>query len=832
LIAEQTYRVWASFIEYKVQFADGSGSFFLNAIARLPEPFAIESGMKGSGLMNGKQAKENTSQALRGILWVLLGLHLVFIAPLVAANGEDLDLDGYPADIDCDDNNPLWHRDCTLTAYQGCTNELQYANQCLPNVANVEDKLDMLQHRKVDKDKHSWEGGIVRPGDNAPFYHSKRHVQSIQYIVNEPTTASPIRYIVTSMSDEHNNMASIQLVRTKRFADEDGGSDWVAEQQIMSGEVAGFNHPGGSQLIGNYLFLALEDFTNEGDPVTGVWKINPVTEQIHYEFLVPTTDIPNGDHHQATAAVTKLSDGTYLLAACAGEHQCDGINFYKSDMATLESDRESDPPGIPEFTFFYRWERWDHLDDIPILGHYWDDCGPQNMNFIADEDGSIYLVMFGAINEGIPKGFEINGIDVSGCTTGIGYDDHLFAYKVEMAENYSISLTLTNRVDVVPERYICAPLLLTGDPAYQLHGLNFLAGSGLWLRPEGRNTIAYLATEHYDTCGANDRYFDNGEGVRAKTRWGVSTNWNEQPYIDVDHKLVTVNEGDLAYNSGSYYEFGLGNPEVSASIGAIAYPEANSWDWSWQTLDGPDDSQTVTITRSDDYLPAVSRTFELVVENMAPTAVTGPDQIVECVKGTQVSLDATASTDPGLDTLSFLWDFTTIPGSVKPSFDNPASAMPFFQPVDLGSYIAEVTVTDDDSASGTADVLVEYEDTTPPVISGINEPVLLKANNHKMVVFTTSDFVHSVTDACDSLGMEDLQFIKVQSNEPLDDIGDGHSTEDFFISEDGRSVELRAERSGKGDGRSYSLDIQAVDAAGNAVTETYQLIFAHDNKHK
>ena len=439
---------------------------------------------------------------------------------------------------------PLWGWE--LKAYTGCTNENRVAVQCLPNISNVESKLNALHEDLVGmkKDKHTWKYARVRPGDNLQFpyqdplfYASKRHVQSIQYF----DITSSDRYIVTSLSDEHTNKAAIQLIKTSGFGSEKKGegkdftTDKIVYQRLLTDneEVAGFNHPGGSQLIGNFLFLALEDFSTSGQPATGVWEIvaDPVEPRIWFQYLIPTTDIPptqdfpDGDIHQATVGVTRLADGTFLLAACAGPDKCDGINFYKSTGTTLDED--------PEFVFIYRWNR----NDEPPLGlpdtvDNWDDCGPQNMNLVAQDDGTIYLVMFGG-----------EGSDLS-CKSGAGYDDHIYGYKLGMDENYEISLEFTNKVDVMPKSYICAEFLLVADAAKELHGLNFLAGSGLWLRPDGRDTIAFLATEHYDTCGANDRYIVSdgvwGEGVKAKTRWGISANWNDEP--DLGKELTS---GDL-----------------------------------------------------------------------------------------------------------------------------------------------------------------------------------------------------------------------------------------------------------------------------------------------
>lgn len=763
--------------------------------------------------------------------------HLLFVAcflavPQLAAGEVDLDNDGYTVEVDCDDDNPAWHDECTLSAYTACTNENQFIEQCLPNVSNVEIKLAMLNDQAMDWDKHTWDNlqtSIrVRPGDNIQppyiipdFYASKRHVQSIQYIFSPPH-----RFIVTSLSDEHTNKAAIQLVYTPRFANEGKPTDVIVDQVLLTDdtEVAGFNHPGGSQLVGNYLFLALEDFTNEGDPVTGVWKVDPAQKSIDFQFAIPTTDVPHDDHHQATAAATRLSDGTFLLATCVYKH-CDYINFYKSVQPSLDPAENSHLP--PEFVFFDRWERHGP-GGLPDDGNNWDECAPQNMNFLPQDDGTLYLVMFGAVNRGVQNG------DLSGCVTGVGYDDHLFAYRVSMDQNLNISLTHTNKVDAIPKRHICAGFLLKTEVAKNLHGMNFLAGSGLWINPEGRNTIAYLATEHYDTCGASERWIVRhgvvGEGVMAKTRWGVSSNWNDRLALDVSHTNAIADEGSMAFNNGTFLPTGDGFISVSASLGSITHPGTGLWDWSWPTADGPDDSQTVTVSRFDSKGPTRSMNFELIVNNVAPTAVTGPDQVVECAPGTRVYLDASASTDPGLDTLGFSWSFTLKPDGSQPTFNDPSSPTPSFMPLKLGTHVAEVLVADEDGAYDTDDVVIEYEDTTPPVIHGISEPIMVHSSNHKWQRFEPPDFVHKVEDICDTLTLDDLRITGVASNEPANGKGDGHTETDSAISVDGTFVDLRAERSGKGNGRIYTVDVQAMDASGNATTESFEVGILHDKR--
>lgn len=90
--------------------------------------------------------------------------------------------------------------------------------------------------------------------------------------------------------------------------------------------------------------------------------------------------------------------------------------------------------------------------------------------------------------------------------------------------------------------------------------------------------------------------------------------------------------------------------------------------------------------------------------NHPPTASAGPDRITEV--GTPVVLDGSASndTDPG-DTLTYAWTHISGPHSTANlSATNVAS--PTFTPTTTGTDVFRLTVTDQDSASGTDDVTV------------------------------------------------------------------------------------------------------------------------------
>ena len=71
-----------------------------------------------------------------------------------------------------------------------------------------------------------------------------------------------------------------------------------------------------------------------------------------------------------------------------------------------------------------------------------------------------------------------------------------------------------------------------------------------------------------------------------------------------------------------------------------------------------------------------------------------------------------------------------------------------------------------------------------------------------------------------------MTLLSVTSNEADDGLGDGDTAgdiQDATIGTDDRDVSLRAERSGTGTGRVYTLTYQARDAAGNTSTAAVQV---------
>lgn len=122
---------------------------------------------------------------------------------------------------------------------------------------------------------------------------------------------------------------------------------------------------------------------------------------------------------------------------------------------------------------------------------------------------------------------------------------------------------------------------------------------------EGHGTIKFLGT--YSTFS-----------------WKVPTNeyWHGFTFAirATDSFDIAPNEGQTATNYGTW-----GHPDglavsLTASVGTITKNADGTWAWSLLTTDGPAQSQTVTVTATDTAGGTTSRSFQLVVKNVPPTA--------------------------------------------------------------------------------------------------------------------------------------------------------------------------------------------------------------------
>jgi len=284
---------------------------------------------------------------------------------------------------------------------------------------------------------------------------------------------------------------------------------------------------------------------------------------------------------------------------------------------------------------------------------------------------------------------------------------------------------------------------------------------------------------------------------------------NESGPVDWNRDFDTTDNGVVA-DITHVRVSGLGGP----SPGQVLTGH-NDWPVLWYELGGHANFQDGV--HDENTIPEeITYEENLEIYGAQPVADAGLDQTVfvgtDCLA--EVTLDGSDSNDAG-DDLIYTWflDGQEFAYGVNPTIELP-----------LGNWSIELVVNDGIGDSEPDYVVITVEDNTPPELTVSVTPEVLWPANHKMVLITPT---LRVSDNCDE--SPEVTLVSISSNEDDDSKGDGHTTDDIQISANG-SIYLRAERSGKGSGRVYTITYQAVDDAGNVVVDSATVTVPHDRR--
>jgi hypothetical protein len=191
-----------------------------------------------------------------------------------------------------------------------------------------------------------------------------------------------------------------------------------------------------------------------------------------------------------------------------------------------------------------------------------------------------------------------------------------------------------------------------------------------------------------------------------------------------------------------------------------------------------------------------------VVDTVPPGIQCPPPLTAECTGPVGISSD-----DPQLASFFSGVSATDLCSPTLTISSNAPAVLP------LGQTPVNFATTDGSGNSASCTSIVTVADRVPPQISVLLVREVLWPPNHRLVPITARV---SVADRCDP--SVSFQLVSITSNEPDDGLGDGDTPGDIQGAELGTAdtrFALRAERSGLGAGRVYTIVYRTSDGPGN-----------------
>lgn len=320
----------------------------------------------------------------------------------------------------------------------------------------------------------------------------------------------------------------------------------------------------------------------------------------------------------------------------------------------------------------------------------------------------------------------------------------------------------------------------------------------------------------------------------------VSTGSQTSAPLTTNVTVKYVNHPPVAH-AGPNQTVGAG-ADVTLDGSASYDPDGDVLTYHWTQTGGPPVTLSSTTAMKPTFTAppvnsgSVTLSFQLVVSdgalsstalvsitdehvNHPPVANAGPNQTVHDAK--LVTLDGSLSSDPDHDPLTYAWTqqsgipvTLSDPGAAKPTFTAPLVS------TTGDTLVFQLTVTDSGQLISTATTRVTVMHQNPVCTAAEAKPSVLWPPNHKLIPVK----IIGVSDPEDL--STTITVTAVTQDEPVRGLGDGDMSPDAVVQ--GQGVLLRAERSGRNNGRVYVVTFTAADKLGGSCQGTVTVTVPHD----
>ena len=231
----------------------------------------------------------------------------------------------------------------------------------------------------------------------------------------------------------------------------------------------------------------------------------------------------------------------------------------------------------------------------------------------------------------------------------------------------------------------------------------------------------------------------------------------------------------------------------------------------------PKGTTTITWTATDNSNNSSSCTQTITVNDNEAPVITCPANITRSNDPGMCS----ANINPGTATATDNCGSPTVSGT-------RSDGGPLNGSYPVGTTTITWTATDSSGNHSSCTQTVTVVDNEAPTFTFTGTQTMWPPN-HKYHTFPMTALVASVHDNCDgTIPVSSVVITKVTSDEIENGNGDGNTLNDIVIAADCKSVQLRSEREGSGNGRVYTIFFSVRDAAGNVGTGTTKVVVPHN----